>query len=82
MYASPNSLEESKHGRVGDGGLAQRGKLLDDDMRVSDDKALSIELLGSGEVVRGSVDEIARFQVLDGQSNIEVRVGLDGASVR
>jgi hypothetical protein len=53
------ALEVREGLRVGGRGLVDLVKVLDDDVRVADDYALSVHLLGRGEVVLLGVDERA-----------------------
>lgn len=59
------TLEESELVGIVGCSLSQRIKFLDDNVRVTNNLALSIELLRCGEVVRFSVDEITSLHVLD-----------------
>jgi hypothetical protein len=53
------ALEERELGRVRRRRLAERGELLDDDVRVADDLALAVDLLRRAEVVLLCVNERA-----------------------
>lgn len=69
--------EECELGRVGGSGLCNGGKLLDNDMGVSYDQALSVKLLGRGEIVGLRVHKVTGLQVADrhGDSKGRVRSG-------
>jgi hypothetical protein len=69
------ALEERELGRVRRRRLAERGELLDDDVRVADDLALAVDLLRRAEVVLLCVNErawdaIIRQLQLVGQTRI------------
>jgi hypothetical protein len=74
-------FEECEHAWVGGLGLLERCDFLDHDMRVTLNLSLSVEYLGSGEVVLLSVDEESGLHVLDVHLNGEWSVGLKGAQV-
>lgn len=78
---SIDTLEERELGRVRGRRLGERVELFDDDMCVSDDVALGVDLLGSGVVVRGRVDEVTGLEVRDGHGDGEVLVGGDRVEV-
>lgn len=75
------TLEEREHRRVRHGCGTETRELLDDDVGVSDDEPLAVELLRCGVVVGVGVDEEAGVEVLDGELDGEIFVGWDGASV-
>ena len=64
-------------------GLVEARDLLDDDVRVAEDKTRGrVDLLGRGEEVRVGVHEPARLEVLDCEHDREVCVRRNGAEVR
>lgn len=74
-------FEERKLAGVQRRRVRERFELLNDDMRVTDNVALTVDGLRRGEVVRVSVDEVARREVVDGEFDGEVRVRVDGAHI-
>ena len=77
-----DTFEECELGGVKDGGVGKACNLFNNEMRVTNDVALGIELLWCGEVVGVRVDEVTSLKVRDSHGNIEGGVGLDGAEVR
>lgn len=75
------AFEEGELLGVADGGLVDGRKLLDDDVGVTLDLALSVEELGSGEVVFLGIDEESCLHVLDLHCDGERGVGLHGSEV-
>jgi len=75
------ALEESKLFRIGGSGLVERGELLDDDVRVTLDLTLCVELLGCGKVVLLRVDEETGLHVLDLHCDREWRIGFHSPKV-
>ncbi len=78
---SVKTLEEGEDLGVGRRRLAERSELLDDDVRVADDLALGVELLGRGEVVLVRIHEVTSLHVGDGHGNCERSVRGDGVTV-
>lgn len=78
---SVDSLEEGKGLGIGRCLLVECTQLLDNNMRMPNDLSLGVQLLGGGEVVGCSVNEIAGLHVLNSHRDIERRVSLDGAKV-
>lgn len=78
---SVDSLEERKGLGISRRLLVERIQLLDNNMRVSNDLSLGIQLLRGSEVVGCSINEIAGLHFLNGHRDIECRVSLDGAKV-
>jgi len=74
-------LEKRKLGRVSRCGLAQRVECFDDDVRVTDDESLAVQLLGCSKVVLLRVHEMASLEVGDGQRDHERLVGRDRSKV-
>ena len=62
-------------------GLSQVRQRLNNDMSVSDDEALIIELLRSGKVVLLCVDKVPSVEVLDGHLDVEFLVGRDVSTI-
>lgn len=75
LLSGVNTLEEHKLRAVKGSGLCERLELLDDDVRVADDVALGVHLLGSRVVVRGGVHEVAGLKVVQRHRDGEVGVG-------
>lgn len=75
------ALEERKGVRVRGHCRVQRGKFLDDDVRVATDVALVVDNLRRGEEVLLRVDEVARLEVLDRHLDGEVGVGRDRRAI-
>ena len=75
------ALEKNKLPGIGRRGLVQGCELFHDDMRVADDLALLIELLGSRKKVLLGVDKCTSLHVLDVHLDRERRVRLDGSKV-
>ena len=75
------TLEEGELSRVRRLSRGDGLNLLDDDVRVTLDITLSVDLLRSGEVVLVGVDEVTGLEVLDGHRNRESGVGLDSLTV-
>ena len=61
--------------------MIDAGKLLDGDVRVTDDETIAVDGLGSGEVVRVGVDEVTGGELTDDSGEGEGGVGLDGSTV-
>lgn len=76
------SLEECELCRVCRSRLSRGGHLLDDDVRVADDLAGRVDLLGCGKVVLVRIHEVARLEVGDRHFDRECRVRSDDSSVR
>jgi hypothetical protein len=74
-------LEESKLLGVGRGLLVDGSELLNDNVGVTNDLAIAVQLLRSCEVVLLSVHEVTSDQVLDGHTDGEGLVGLNVAEV-
>lgn len=72
--SSIETLEEGELSGVGGGSLVESGELLDDDVRVANDLALGVDLLGSSEIVLGRVHESTRLEVGNSHSDREGRV--------
>lgn len=66
-----HALEERKDSRVRNVGVLEAVELLYNKVRVSDDLALSVELLRRREVVRFRVDKVACFHVVDAERDVE-----------
>lgn len=81
VSGSVQTLEEDKILRVSGSGLVEGSKFFNDNMRVTLDLALSVELLGGSEVIGISIDEKTSLQVLDGHLNSESLVRLERAKV-
>lgn len=81
LSSTVESLEECKDGRVKGVGLLHVLQLLNDNMRVSPNDALAIELLRGREIVLLRVDEVTCFQILNGHTNRELLVCLDLAQI-
>ena len=77
-----DTLEECEDAGVRRGGLVDRVQFLNDDVRVADDGALCIDLLGRGVVVGLSVHERAGLDVVDRHVDCEGLVGWDRTEVR
>ena len=75
------TFEESELGGVGRLSVSQGVELLNDDVRVSDDVAIVVHLLGRRIVVGRSVDEVAGVERVDLELHGKVLVGLDGVQV-
>jgi len=75
------ALEEDELLGVGRGGLVEGRELLDDDVGVTDDLTLTVDLLGSSEVVLLCVDEGTGLEVGDGHLDGERCVLSDGLAV-
>ena len=78
---SVQTLEESELLGIGGSRIGEGVELLDDNMGVSLNLPLGVELLGSREVVLLGVDEVTSLQVLDVHLDGERLVGLDCAEV-
>ena len=76
-----HSCEEGKCLRVDDSSLVKVRNFLNDEMRVTSDLALRVELLGGSEVTRIGIDKITRFQVFDGHLNSEILIRFHNAKV-
>ena len=74
-------LEERKLCRVRRCGLVQCVQLFDNNVRVTDNLSLTVELLGRGEVVLLSIDEVAGFHVLDRHRDGKGLIGGDGVTI-
>src|SRR4051812_14021268 len=79
---SIQALEVCKLGRIKGSGLSKRIQFLNDDMRVSADDALVIQLLRSGEVVLRGIDKVTSFEIVDRHLDCEYLVCCDSAAVR
>jgi len=75
------ALEESERFGIGGSGLVERGELLDNDMRVTLDLTLCVELLGCGKVVLLCVDEETSLHVLDLHLDREWLIGFQSPKV-
>ena len=75
------TLEEGELRGVGGLSLSEGLQGIDDDVRVADDVARAIDLLGSREVVGVRVDEVTSLEVLDRHRDRERGVGLDDLAV-
>lgn len=81
LSSTVESLEECKDSGVKGVGLLHILQLLNDDMRMSPNDALAVELLRGREVVLLRVDEVTGFQILNGHTNRELLVCLDLAQI-
>ena len=77
LRCSVDTLEEREHVGVRGRRLVERGKLLNDDVCVTDDLTLRVDLLRGRVVVCLRVHERARLDVLDRHLDREGRVRLD-----
>lgn len=78
---SIQALEESELFRIGGSGLVERSELFDNDVRVTFDLTLSVELLGCGKVVLLRIDEETGLHVLDLHLDRECRIGFQSPKV-
>jgi hypothetical protein len=79
---SVQAFEEGELGWVGGGGLLERTNVFDHNMRVTNDLAIRVQLLGGCKVVLFGVHEEAGLHPLNGELDGKVRVCLDCAKVR
>lgn len=75
------TLEKGELLRIGGGGLSQRCKLLNHDVRVTLDLPLGVDLLGSREVVVGGVYEKAGLHLRNCHRDGECFVSLNCSKV-
>lgn len=75
------SQEESKLGRVGGCRLGHRRQLLDNDVGVSNNLALRVQLLGRREVVALRVHEVPSLHVDDVHRDIKRSILADGVHI-
>lgn len=75
------ALEESELFGIGGRGLVERSELLDNDVRVTLDLTLCVELLGCGKVVLLRVDEETGLHVLDLHLHREWRISFQSPKV-
>jgi len=76
------TLEERELGRVRNGSGGEGINLLNHDMRMRNEDALSINLRRGSEVVGRGVDEVAGLHVSDGDIDGKVSIGLNGVEIR
>jgi len=75
------TFEKHKILRVSGSGLGEGSEFFNNNMRVTLDLALSVELLGGSEIIGISIDEKTSLHVLDGHLNSESLVRLERAKV-
>lgn len=75
------TLEKGELGRIGDCRRCQGRNRLDDDVRVSDELASTVDLLRSTEVIRLGVHEVTRLHVGDCELDGERLVGIDISAI-
>ena len=78
---SVQTLEECKDSRIRGVCLTKRAELFDNNVRVSLNNALRVQLLRSTEIVLVSIDEVASFQILDRHLDGELLVGRHFSSI-
>lgn len=76
------TFEEREFGWVRNNSGLKRIKLLNDDVRMRDEDALSINLSWGGEVVGRGVDEETGVEVADGDVHGEVGIGWNHIEIR
>lgn len=81
LGCSVQPQEECEFRRVCWRGLLQRGDGLDDDVRVSDYQALSVNLLGRGEIIGLRIHEVAGFHTLNIHGDSERCISFEGVQV-
>ena len=69
--SSVQALEERKFRRVGGSILGERRERLDDYVRMANDLATRIQLLGCSKVVLFCIDKVTSLHALDGQGDRE-----------
>jgi len=74
---SVQTLEELEDGGVSGVGIEDTVNSLDDDVRVTNDLTLAVQLLGSSEVVDVGVDKVTSLEVADRHGDREVGVFSD-----
>ena len=77
LCSAVKTLEESEFSGISWGGLVDGAELLHNDVRVTDDLTLSVQLLRCGEVVGFCVHEVTSLHVLDRHGDGECLVGCD-----
>jgi len=82
LCGTVQAFEESKYSRVEDLSRVEGIELLDDDVRVSSDDTLSIELLGSRKVILLSVDKVPSLKIADLHLDREGCIGSNRSTVR
>jgi hypothetical protein len=76
------TLEEGERRRVSGCRLRERRERLDNDVRVADDLALAVRLLGRSKVILLGVDKVPGFHALNRECDRKVLVRRDRSAVR
>lgn len=77
-----DTFEVCKFGRIRGSCVLQGCNGFDDEMRMPDDLALRIQLLGCRKVVGVGIHKIASLEIADGHHDVKRRVGFQRAEIR